>query len=144
MAAKNLSQRDLKALTKAELVEVAERLFDKVHAIKTQAKEKALAAAEANADYMTAAVGAAAAGYMMGSVQKEIDAGTEGYSEENKKILGIPKDLALGLTCTGASYLDYFKPYKPYLRQGGIGAMSFFIGRSTFEYAAAADEETAA
>lgn len=144
MAAKDLSHHELMALPKRELAEETLKLAEKLHDFKSKAKEKALAAAEANADYMTAAVGAAAAGWVMGSVQKEIDAGTEGYTEESKKIFGIPKDLAIGLGCAGASYSEYFKKYRAYLRQGGIGALSFFIGRSAFDHAAAPDDETAA
>ena len=144
MAAKDLSTRELMALPKRELAEETLKLAEKLQDFKSKAKEKALAAAEANADYMSAAAGAAAAGYVMGSVQKEIDAGTEGYDEESKKVMGVPKDLAIGLGLAGASYLKQFKKYQPHLRQGGIGALSVYIGRSAFENARAPDEDEGA
>lgn len=141
MAAKDLSHRELMALPKRELAEEALKLAEKIHDFKTKTKEKALATAEANADYMSAAAGAAAAGWVMGGVQKELDAGTEGYSEEDKNIFGLPKDLAIGLGLAGASYLKQAKKYRPWLRQGGIGALSFFIGRSAYDRASAPDED---
>ncbi|MCR9165545.1 MAG: hypothetical protein ACE37F_00830 [Nannocystaceae bacterium] len=144
MAAKDLSHRELMALPKRELAEETLKLAERIQSITTKTKEKTKAIAEANADYMSAAAGAAAAGWMMGTVQKEIDAGTEGYSEESKKILGVDKDLAFGLGCAGASYVKQLKKYKIYLRGGGIGALGFFIGRKTFEHARAPDEEDVA
>lgn len=144
MAAKDLTHRELMALPKRELAEETLKLAERLQDIKSKAKEKALAAAEANADYISAAAGAAAAGYIMGNVQKEIDAGTEGYSEESKSVFGVDKDLAIGLGLAGASYMKQLKKYQPYLRQGGIGALSVYIGRKAFEHASAPDDETVA
>lgn len=141
-AAKDVTHQDLAALPKRQLIEETLALAGKLKSIKDKAKEKVVEAAEENADYMAAAAGAAAAGYALGMGQKDTDADPEGV--DHTTILGVDKDLALGLGLAGASYFKQAKKYKPHLRQGGIGAMSFYIGRKTYDSARKPDEETSA
>lgn len=142
MAAKDLTHQDLMALSKRDLINEALALAGKLKDIREKAKEKAVKTAEENADYLAAAAGAAAAGWALGTGQKDTDADPEGV--DHTTIMGMDKDLALGVGAAALSYWDKAKKYKPHLRQGGIGALSFYIGRKTYDAARKPDDDAAA
>lgn len=142
------THQELMSLPKDELAGETLRIAQALDTAKTKAKdlvkegkEKAKAAAMESLTYLAAGTGAAAAGAWMGSIQKDIDAGTEGYTEDSKTLMGVDKDIALGVVLAGMSYSKGLKKWKPYLRQSGIGAISFYIGRKAFEFTRKPDED---
>lgn len=123
---------DLMKMPKDELAEETVKLANRLQTVKTKAVE----AGEAAVDFVAGGAGGGAAGYWMGTIQRQIDAGTEGFDDDSKKLMGVDKDLALGVVLASLSYVKGMKKqYKGPLRQAGIGALSFYVGRKAYEHA---------
>ena len=125
------NQADLMRMSKEDLAGAVDRAVTKA---KTY-KEKAAKAAEEVMEFVFAGLGAGVAGYWLGSIQREIEAGTEGYDEDSLKFFGVDKDLGFGLALAVASQMGFARKFKAPTRAGGIGMLSFWSGRKAFQMA---------
>ena len=124
-------------MNKEQLVDAVDRAVEKAKSY----KDKAVAAASEIMDYLFAAAGAGAVGYWLGSIQRKIDAGEEGYDEESLKFFGADKDLAAGVAIAVASNVKQLKKWKQPLRTFAMGSLSFWAGRKSFEVAYEMEED---
>lgn len=125
-------------MNKEDLADAVDRSIAKV---KTY-KEKAAKAAEEMLEFVFAGLGGAVAGWWLGSIQREIDAGTEGYDVDSLKLFGVDKDLALGVVMGVGSQLGFGgKKFKAGLRAGAMGTLSFWAGRKSYQMAYEKEEE---
>lgn len=129
-------------LPKSEVADHCMDLATRFSKFKADVKEQAAVVAEEGKLFGAAAAGGGAAGYIMGSIQQEIDAGTEGYTEESTSLFGVlPYDIALAAGVGGLAYSKYGRKYRSELRSFAVGAVGFAAGRMAYEYARTPDEE---
>jgi len=127
----------LMSMSKEDLADTTIRTVEKAKTI----KEKAAAATAEILEFAFAAVGGGLAGYWIGSIQREINAGTEGYDEDSLKFFGVDKDLGAGLAAAVLSQMKQVKKFKSPLRAAGMGMLSFWTGRKAFNMALEAEVE---
>ncbi|MCA9707871.1 MAG: hypothetical protein KDK70_18610 [Myxococcales bacterium] len=110
-------------------------------------KEAAKSGALELADYGSAAVGGASVGLWMGSIQRKILDGEEGYDEDSLLIAGVDKDLAAAIAGAATAYAmtksknDSVRKYSSYIKLGAMGALASWAGRVAYEYAMTPPEE---
>lgn len=118
-------------MNKEDLADAVDKAVTRAQKI----KEKGVVAAKAILEFVFAGAGGAVVGYWLGSIQREINAGTEGYDEDSLKIFGVDKDLGAGLAMAGLSAVKGLKKFRGPLRAGGMGALSFWTGRKAYNNA---------
>jgi len=149
------SEAELSQLSKNDLIGVVQRAVGRLQAqgsrLKKMAasiKDEAIDAGMGALDYGTAALAGAGVGYWVGSIQRSIADGEEGYDEESLLVMGLDKDLVAALAAAGAAwYLSgraskdkgsnnnkEMKSYAHYLRMAAMGALSAWAGRMGYEY----------
>lgn len=131
MANNGVSHAELMELNKDQLASAVSRAVDKAKTM----KEKAAKATEEVLDFVFAGLGGGLAGYWLGSIQREINAGVEGYDEDSLKFFGVDKDLGVGLALAIGANVKQLKKFRAPLRAGGMGFLSFWTGRKAFNMA---------
>ena len=132
------TQAQLMAMNKEDLADAVDGAITKV---KTY-KEKAARAAEEMLEFVFAGLGASVAGWWLGSIQREIEDGTEGYDVDSLKLWGVDKDLGLGVLMGVGSQLGFGgKKFKAGLRAGAMGTLSFWAGRKSYKMAFEKDDD---
>ncbi len=149
------SEAELSQLSKNDLVGVVQRAVAKLQTqgsrlkkMAASAKDMAKSGALELADYGSAAVGGAGVGLWMGSIQRKIQDGEEGFDEASLVIGGVDKDLAAAIAGAVAAYAmtknDSTRKYSSYVKQASMGALAAWAGRVAYEYAMTPDEEEGA
>lgn len=149
------SEAELSQLSKNDLVGVVQRAVAKLQTqgsrlkkLAASAKDMAKSGALELADYGSAALGGAGVGLWMGSIQRKVLDGEEGYDEESLVIGGVDKDLAAAIAGAVAAYAmtrsESTRKYSSYVKQASMGALAAWAGRVAFEYAMAPEEEEGA
>ena len=144
------TEAELSQLSKNDLISVVQRTVSKIQSqgarirkLTVSAKEAAKSGALEVADYGSAALGGAGVGLWMGSIQRKIADGEEGYDEDSLLIAGMDKDLAAALAGAFAAYAmtksksEPTRKYSSYVKQGAMGALAAWAGRVAYEYALA-------
>lgn len=140
------SEAELSQLSKNDLVGVVQRAVAKLQTqgsrlkkLAASAKDMAKSGALELADYGSAALGGAGVGLWMGSIQRKVLDGEEGYDEESLVIGGVDKDLAAAIAGAVAAYAmtrsESTRKYSSYVKQASMGALAAWAGRVAFEYA---------
>lgn len=148
------TEAELSQLSKNDLISVVQRTVTKLQSqsarirkLSTSAKEAAKTGALELADYGSAALGGAGVGMWMGSIQRKITDGEEGYDEESLLIAGVDKDLAAAIAGAATAYAmtksknESVRKYSSYVKTGAMGALSAWAGRMAYEYAMTPPEE---
>jgi hypothetical protein len=146
------SEAELSQLSKNDLVGVVQRAVAKLQTqgsrlkkLAASAKDMAKSGALELADYGSAALGGAGVGLWMGSIQRKVLDGEEGYDEESLVIGGVDKDLAAAIAGAVAAYAmtrsDSTRKYSSYVKQASMGALAAWAGRVAYEYAMTPEEE---
>ncbi len=135
--ANGVTRTELMGRTKEELADAVVRAVDKAKVM----KDKAAEATEEVLEFLFAGLGGGLGGYWIGSIQKEVDAGTEGYDEESLKFFGVDKDLGTGLAMALASQAKQLRKFKAPMRAGGMGMLAFWSGRKAYNMALTAVDE---
>jgi hypothetical protein len=149
------SEAELSQLSKNDLVGVVQRAVAKLQTqgsrlkkLAASAKDMARSGALELADYGSAALGGAGVGLWMGSIQRKIQDGEEGYDAESLLVGGVDKDLAAAIAGAVAAYAmtksDSTRQYSSYIKQASMGALAAWAGRVAFEYAMTPEEEEGA
>lgn len=149
------SEAELSQLSKNDLVGLVQRAVGKLQTQSTRlkklaasAKDMAKSGALELADYGSAAIGGAGVGLWMGSIQRKIQDGEEGYDEASLLVAGIDKDLAAALAGAVAAYAmtrsEQTRKYSSYVKQASMGALAAWAGRVAYEYAMTPPEEEGA
>lgn len=148
------SEAELSQLSKNDLIGVVQRAVGRLQAQGTRLKKLAATVKDEAVDigwgavgYGTAALAGAGVGYWMGSIQRNIEDGAEGYDEESLLLLGFDKDLVAALGGAVAAYAmskrKETKQYAPYMRMASMGALASWAGRMGYEYGMTPAEEEA-
>lgn len=146
------SEAELSQLSKNDLVGLVQRAVGKLQTqgarikkLAASAKDMAKSGALELADYGSAAVGGAGVGLWMGSIQRKVLDGEEGYDEESLLIAGIDKDLAAAIAGAVTAYAmtrsEQTRKYSSYVKQASMGALAAWAGRVAYEYAMTPPEE---
>lgn len=149
------SETELSQLSKNDLVGLVQRAVGKLQTqssrlkkLAASAKDMAKSGALEIADYGSAAVGGAGVGLWMGSIQRKIQDGEEGFDEASLLVAGIDKDLAAALAGAVAAYAmtrsEQTRKYSSYVKQASMGALAAWAGRVAYEYAMTPPEEEGA
>ena len=134
----SLALADLSTMSPDELAEVAEASLaqnqkqkSKIDELLGERTELAVEAVSIDWAELAGAIGGGAtAGMVMGNIQYEIDAGTEGYDEESLKLLGfVDKDIAMALGATVGHYMAKKAGARAERRQPGSGQSSLKMAR---------------
>ena len=128
---------ELMAMPKADLANTTIRSVSRAE----KAKAAAIRAAKEIMDYVFSAIGAAVIGWWLGSIAREIEAGTEGYDEESMSWFGVDKDLVVGVAGAVTAQMGWAKKYKDTVRQVSAGIIAFWSGRTTFGMALEREDE---
>ena len=145
---------ELSQLSKNDLISVVQRSVNKLQVqgarlrkLSASVKEAAKSGALELADYGSAALGGASVGLWMGSIQRKILDGEEGYDEDSLLIAGVDKDLAAAIAGAATAYAmtksknDSVRKYSSYIKLGAMGALASWAGRVAYEYAMTPPEE---
>ncbi|MCH9682856.1 MAG: hypothetical protein K0V04_15575 [Deltaproteobacteria bacterium] len=147
------SQVELAQLSKPDLIAAVQAAVKKIQSQgsrikKLGAQTKAVVQSEPAQelmDYGSAAISGAGVGMWMGSIQRKILDGEEGYTEDSLSIGGVPMDLAAALAGGATAYMlsrsDKTAPYARFAKGGALGALGAALGRMGYESALAPDEE---
>ncbi len=155
MAAASLpTEAELSQLSKNDLIAALQRNVAKLQSqgsrlrkLSASVKDMAKTGALGAADYGCAAVGGAGVGLWMGSIQRKILDGEEGYDEDSLLIAGVDKDLAAAIVGGLAAYgmtkskSEPTRKYAVYVKQGAMGALAAWASRTAYEYAITPPEE---
>jgi hypothetical protein len=146
------TETELSQLSKNDLIGVVQRAVGRLQAQGSRIKKMAASLKDEAVDigwgalgYGTAAVAGAGVGYWMGSIQRNILDGKEGYDEESLLVMGFDKDLVAAVAGAVGAYAmskrKETKEYAPYLRMASMGALASWAGRMGYEYGMAPPEE---
>lgn len=148
------TETELSQLSKNDLVSVVQRTVSKLQAqgarirkLSASVKEAAKTGALELADYGSAALGGAGVGMWMGSIQRKILDGEEGFDENSLLIAGVDKDLAAAIAGAATAYAmtksksESTRKYSSYVKTGAMGALAAWAGRVAYEYAMTPPEE---
>ncbi len=148
------TEAELSQLSKPALIQLTQSTISKIYKqgarirkLSASAKDMAKTGALEAADYGSAALGGAGVGLWMGSIQRKVLDGEEGYDEDSLLIAGMDKDLAAGLAGVFTAYAmqksksEPTRKYSTYVKQGAMGALAAWAGRVAYEYAMTPPEE---
>ena len=151
------TEAELSQLSKNDLISVVQRTVSKlqtqgarIRKLSASVKGAAKTGALEVADYGSAALGGAGVGMWMGSIQRKVMDGEEGYDENSLLVGGVDKDLAAAIAGAAAAYAmtrsknDATRRYSSYVKQGAMGALAAWAGRTAYEYAMTPPEEEGA
>ena len=106
------SETELSQLSKNDLIGVVQRAVGRLQVQGTRIKKMAASLKDEAVDigwgalgYGTAAIAGAGVGYWMGSIQRNILDGKEGYDEESLLVMGFDKDLVAALAGALGAYV---------------------------------------
>lgn len=145
------SEAELSQLSKNDLIGVVQRAVGRLQAQGTRIKKMAASLKEEAVDigwgalgYGTAALAGAGVGYWMGSIQRNIADGKEGYDEDSLLLMGFDKDLVAAVAGALGAYAmskrKETKDYAAYVRMASMGALASWAGRMGYEYGMAPPE----
>lgn len=152
------SEAELSQLSKNDLIGLVQRSVGKLQTqssrikklaatLKEKGKEELVGIGLGALDYGAAAAGGAGVGYLVGSIQRKIADGEEGYDEDSLLFLGLDVDLAVAAGGALAGYFmakkDEMRQYASYVKLAAIGALSSWAGRMGYEYGMTPPEEEA-